>query len=174
MIALTSLDTTLPPARSTARQRAFTLIEITVAVLVLATAMVTFIGVSSGALNNAWRDRNRLQATLMCRRILASIESEDVSVEIQDTEKSLLEIYRDFAAEDQMDRDDQLLQLAENFRGRLTVSYQGIPNVDPQALKRISLVAAWGESELDRVEIVYFVPGENTEDDSSGAGNGGS
>ena len=52
----------------------FTLVEVVIAILVLAGSLVVLLGLQSSAVTKALRDRNQLQAMLAARHIFAAVE----------------------------------------------------------------------------------------------------
>lgn len=137
------------------REIGFTLIEVTFAVLILASSLVTLLGLQSSVLQQAVRDKNKERALLIGRRILSVFESSSDMIEPREVQGDISKIVNDFALPD----GDEVTKLQQlNYTGKLSISEWGIPNLDPRAMKRIALTISWGASSLDSLELVYFVP----------------
>lgn len=139
------------------KSEAFTLMEITLAVLILATSLTVFLGLHSSSMRRAVRDRNMQQAMLMARRILASLEvCED---ELQEGAKERVKPQDIIGScpDTTWDSDE------ESFREFL-LDYQVMPwdintGNDPP-LWRLTLRIYAEEYPQDRLEVVYFLPRE--------------
>lgn len=134
----------------------FSLIEVTFAVLILAGGLVTLLGLQSSSLQLASRDRFTQRAMLLARQILAPIETSKEPIDIQDVEGTAAELLDRFQPGAPIS--EEMLKIP--FQARLKVEFWGIPNVNEEAMKRLTLTLAWSESPLDRFEIVYFMPNE--------------
>ena len=139
----------------------FTLIEVLVALLVLATSLVVLLGLQSSSTQAALRSRNQTTAMLYARSFLAAVESDEIVVpESEDTTLSLLELF---------DRHNLTAQISETERESLTrftahfvsrpkdiLEYKG-------ALQEIMLTISWGPSNQDSFTVNYYEPTESDE-----------
>lgn len=140
-----------------ATEAAFTLIEITIAVFILATSLVVLIGLETSLLGQAVSDRNRVEAMLVARRILAAMESSPEPLpnqQIEGNAKQLLEKFVENVGSEE-DQDTRI----ESLTGTFVVEDWGIPD-NPTALKRITLTLSWSENPSDTVTVYYFIPNE--------------
>ena len=141
-----------------AEHSGFTLVEVALAIVILAGSLVVLLGMQSSVIEQTVRDRHRQEAMLLARRIMAGIESSEMAG--PEGDKSMpgskaLEEYGRSTAENARDR-----EALDMFSVRIQVSPWGIPNIDPQALKRILLTVAWGDSAQESLELVYFMAEE--------------
>ena len=134
----------------------FTLIEVVIAVFVLAASMVVLIGLQTSSMQRAIRDRNKQQAMLFARRIMAEYESLKREAEDEEKTDSVLSFLDDIS-DDDLGSEEQRVQL-ERFTAQLSIQDWPLPGIDEILLKRLGLVIFWSESPLDRVELVLLVP----------------
>lgn len=147
--------------RQISRQSAFTLIEITIAILILASGLVILLGLQSSSIARAVRDRDKLQAMLLARQVLAAIESAKEPVQNQERVSSAEAMLEELLPEGRKVAayyDNSL----RRFQLRLKVGNWElpIPNFPPQQVKRLDLTVAWSNSPLDSLTITYFIPEE--------------
>ncbi len=135
----------------------FTLIEIIIALFILATSLVVLLGLQSAILNQSISDRNRVEAMLIARRVLAAIESSTEPIENQTLNGTATEIMAKFVEVDSEDQD--LKGRADNLSGTLVVEDWAV-NENPTALKRITLSLAWSGNAIDVVTVYYFIPND--------------
>ncbi len=136
----------------------FTLIEVVFAVLILAGSLVVLLGLQTSSLQLTGRDKMTQQAMLYARRILSPIETSKEGIDIQDEQGSVKELMQKFIPGDSSVDTDTTISPA--FRARLKVEHWGIPKVNEEAMKRLTLTISWGESTDERFEVVYFMPND--------------
>ncbi|MBN8550947.1 MAG: hypothetical protein J0M12_16660 [Deltaproteobacteria bacterium] len=136
----------------------FSLIEVVFAVLILASSLVTLLGLQSSSLQLSAHSKFTQRAMLIAREILAPIETSRDPIEIQDIEGTPEEILEKVLAA----RLPAVQNDSKNtmYRVRLQVEYWGIPNLNEQAMKRITLTVRWSASQEDTFQIIYFMPNE--------------
>lgn len=136
----------------------FSLIEVVFAVLILASALVTLLGLQSSSLQLSAHSKFTQRAMLIARDILAPIETSKEPIDIQDLEGTPREVLEKVLParinDNNKDTQDAM------FRVRLKVEYWGIPKVNEEAMRRITLTVRWSTAALDSFEIVYFMPNE--------------
>ncbi len=140
-----------------AQEEGFTLIEIILAIMLLAAGLSVILGLQSSAVDQTIRDRNKEFALLAGRRILSTIETGDGDVEILEKDEPMNKLLQSFGAIDPNSKEDDLTRLAE-FQGHIKVENWGIPEINPNAMKKISLEISWSDSPRDMVQLIYFVP----------------
>lgn len=145
----------------------FTLIEVTFAVLILAGSLVTLLGLQSSSLQLATHDKYTQQAMLIARQIMAPIETSKDPIDIQDNEGSVASILEKVLPN--LGSSGNALPQSQDFRARLKVEYWGIPKVDEQATKRITLTISWSPSTDDQFQLIYFMPNEGDQTDPQAA-----
>ncbi|RMD87142.1 MAG: hypothetical protein D6808_01980 [Candidatus Dadabacteria bacterium] len=106
-------------------------------------------------IDRSLRDKHRLEAMLLARRILASIESGESPVSTE-TIEGKPELFLDITDK----------ELKENpFLASLDVTLKGEPWLLPEFpdsnMVRITLKISWGESAGQSITIYYFVPDED-------------
>ncbi|MBX7137277.1 MAG: prepilin-type N-terminal cleavage/methylation domain-containing protein [Oligoflexia bacterium] len=144
-------------SNSTVSSAGFTLIEITIAIVIIASAMVIFLGLQSSIVDQTLRAGEQEQAMMLARRILAKYETSDDPLNVGETVwesgKTALEDLDLFS-----DQDQEQLDTLNHFHIRLTIGTQGIPQLEEDAMKRLDLVIAWGAAPDQRFEVLYYVP----------------
>lgn len=137
----------------------FTLIEIAIAVMILATSLVTVLGLQSAIIRSAIATQNKQGALLLSRRILAAIETSEEPIEIGDETKLADDFIQQYLGSGNTVAadDDQ----GKNYSARLTVEYWPIPNVDERALKRVKLDVWRTELPDDHFDVLFFIPNED-------------
>lgn len=154
-------------------QAAFTLMEVVIAVVILASALVTLLGLQSSIITRTLRDEEKQQAMLVARGILSAIEVHLDKLEIQDRTVTAEELLKDLAGSEVIDRDKDSEEHDDrfNFMAHLKVEPWGIPNVGDNIMKKIHL-SVFSESTANEsssgeyaesFETLFFVP--NDDDD---------
>ncbi len=132
--------------------------------MILAGAFVTLLGVQSASIQRSVRDWNKQQSMLIARQIFSAIETGlainkaalDVGQRSGSPDKIINQILS--GASD----NDHLLDPENRFTATINISYWPIPNVDPEAVKRIFLTVAWGNTIADSINVAYFIPNEES------------
>lgn len=145
--------------RRTNRSRGFTLAEVTIAVLVLSSAMIVMISLQSASLESSFRDERRQKALLAARSVFSAIEIDENPIEDIDVEAPLVELLAKRSPLDGLSDWNQFRNL-QPFRARLQIANWPIPvpNIDPDAVKRVTLRVAWSDTAADAVELYYYIP----------------
>jgi prepilin-type N-terminal cleavage/methylation domain-containing protein len=143
-----------------ASQKGFTLIEITVALSLLAVSASIFIGMQGSAVRRTLRDTNAQAAMLLARRIMASVET------LKDSEFTL-------ASQGDSPVGDLLQQLnitgigeraesaaIEQMTASVTVDELDLqlPLDRQEQMKRITLRLTWGPGADEYIQLVYQRP----------------
>lgn len=159
------------------REAGFTLLEITIAVMVLAVSLVTLLGLQASIMEQSVRDRERQSALLVARRVLAAIEASEDPLQVGTREGKVGELLRMFLAGSEEDRSDAT-DASLNLDAILRVEEFQVPSSDPdndkpEIMKKAFLKVFWGPSDLDSLELVYLVPDtENQDSDTQEEKNG--
>lgn len=137
--------------------------EVLVAILVLAFAVSTVLGLQSSLAKRSFRDRNQRQAMLVARSILAAIEMDPSKVEKFRGTKRATELMSQIVPQKQTDK-DAAAEL-ENYMAALDVAEREVfvpptPDGLPQfaMMKEIRLKIFWGEDIDDELDVIYFAP----------------
>lgn len=134
----------------------FTLMEITFAIVILAGSLVILLGLQSSVIQRTVNDTQKLKAITIARQILAAIEYQGDELQEQDSAKSAVALLEELIPADTVNVNSE-----EEFRGftaRLIVEPWGIPQIDPDAMRRIQLTIYWGEELNEALPLVFFVP----------------
>ena len=135
----------------------FTLIEITIALFLLAVSLSILLGLQGSVISRSIDDHNRLQAMLLARRVFSGIENGDTEIQDQDISTPASE----YLPQDSIKQEDQ--EILKNFIINLKIEPWSIPGYDDMKIQRIFLNIAWGNGEDQSVPIYYFVPLEENE-----------
>lgn len=152
----------------------FTLLEILIAVVILGVSLVTLLSLQSSVLTQEIRERERQQALGVARRILSAIEFKGSGLSPGVTNQDARNLLS-FLLNNQIPQDD-ITDTALNVQTELKVTPIGIPKVAETGLQKIELAVIWGESSLDRIDLLYVItdePQEVPSDDSEEEGTGG-
>lgn len=149
---------------SPATEAGFTIIEVLIALFILAVSLVTLMGLQSAVISRSLRDSNNLQAMLYARRVLAQFESSTDKIELTDKTVKAAELL----TESDKEADGTEADLSK-LEAHLKIEDWGYADKE-KAMKRISLIVSWGPSDQESLSIYYFVPG--VEEDAS-EGDGG-
>jgi prepilin-type N-terminal cleavage/methylation domain-containing protein len=142
-------------------EQGFTFLEVIVALALLAVSASILIGMEAAAVRRTIRDQNAQQATLVARRIMASIEAIDdkdfnlASSEGRPVEELLQELGVD-ATTQPLERGAQASP--PPLTASLLVEDQPIPlpNTVVDPMKRVTLKVSWGPGRDDFITIFYL------------------
>lgn len=147
----------MPAKPRISSQRGFTLIEITFAVLILAGSFVVVLGLQSSAVRREVADRNRQSAMLVARRILTAVETLQGEIPEMNEVASPREIIEQLTRTPmRIDEEDRI----EEFTAELRVEPWGLPQLDPDVMRRLVLRVYWANFPDDAIEVVYYLPRE--------------
>jgi prepilin-type N-terminal cleavage/methylation domain-containing protein len=140
------------------RQQGFTLIEVTLAIVLLSGAMVVLLGLQSSIMRRTYVDSQNQLAMMAARQVLSAIEVSDLPVDTQETSGDLKEILTSLISVNA--EDEKSLKIFDELSLHLSVSFWGIPTVDEQAMKRVELTVSWSDRPQDALQVVYFFPND--------------
>lgn len=136
--------------------RGFTLIELIFAVLLFAGSLTVLLGVHSSAVSRTLEDRARQQALLAARKVLAAIEARDEippDGELVGTPQEVARTLLESSAGEILEEDEET-----PLEVRLVVEPWGLPNINEEVIKRVTVEVRWSEIARDSVVVTYFVP----------------
>jgi len=145
--------------RPLSSQDGFTFIEIMIALIILATAVSTLLGMQGAAIARTVRDKDAQQAMLLARRIMASIEAMPQGKNLDTFEdKPALAALQQFGIPDPPDEASK--QALSPFKislgmGDLTLP---LPNVEEEPLTKINLQISWGAQPDEMFSVTYLIP----------------
>ena len=158
----------MQPSRNISAQRAFTMIEIMIAVLILAGSLVVILGLEASLTKQALRTRNKQTAMLFARRVLAGIEASETVPEDQDITEPIAKLLDTFAGVS-ADDDKQQQEDPNEYVGHLLVATTQIEGLEENAVKRVTLSVSWSDQASDSVQVDYFIPNEISDVDDVAA-----
>lgn len=138
-------------------QAGFTLMEVTIAVVILAASLVTLLGLQSSIIRLTLRDDERQHSMLLARSILSAMEVHLDEVEPQDRTATAEEVLKGLnitPPEDFQSTKESLFKLSVH----IVVDNWSIPKVGDDIMKRIRLSIFSDSTPDDAFEVLYFVP----------------
>lgn len=147
----------------------FTLMEVTIAVVILSSALVTLLGLQSSILKRALRDEEKQQAMLVARTILSAIEVRNKDIEVQDGVSTVQQLLGKLQLDISDKENDKSIQKFE-FMARLKVENVGLKNIGDNLLKSVSLsIYSKQAPEVngfvqDSFDVTYLIPQEDEEE----------
>ena len=142
--------------------RGFTLMEVTMALLLLAGALVVLLGLQSSTIQRAVRDRNQQQAMLIARSILAAVEVAATDLEPQDITEAPDRLIEKLVGAPPPERLEEGAGRSFEANLRIEEFELPVPNQDPKfgdnpiKLKQIVLTVFWGETSADQLQVVFL------------------
>ena len=142
-----------------APQSGFSLIEVIVALAIMAAAASLLIGMQGAAIARTLRDRDAQQAMLAARRIMSSIEAagDDAPVENFDGE-TVLETLKKFGGPDATEEGEALSYASLRVAMAVDEWKLPIPNVEDSPMRKITLKVYWGSQIDEAFLITYLAP----------------
>ena len=151
------------------KEKGFTLVEIAIAILILATSLTVMLGLEQSSIQQTLNDQNKRIALSYARKIMAYIDIPggdasngekkiDVNVE-EEREAPLL----DFLKENEINYDiddegEDIKEKLENFHVVLKTSYPELAGIDKsEIIILVELTISWGETPKEQVKLVRLV-----------------
>lgn len=140
-------------------QSGFSLIEVIVALAIMAAAASLLIGMQGAAIARTLRDRDAQQAMLAARRIMSSIEAagDDAPVENFDGE-TVPDALKRFGGPDQTNESEALGYASLRVAMKVDEWPLPIPNVTDDPMRKITLKVYWGPEIDDAFILTYLAP----------------
>lgn len=143
------------PAAS--REAGFTLIEITISIVILATALTILLGLQSSSVQRAVYDRNAQQAMLIAREILSAIDIAKDPALLGDAFGSPEEVLRDVLQSASLPED----RLDPEGKFEVDLAFEDIelpiPNLGTDKLRRATLSVHWVGGPEQGLVVDYFL-----------------
>lgn len=140
----------------------FTLIEVVIAVVILAAALITILGLQSSIMRRTLRDEGRQQAMLLSRSMLAAIENNIDAIDVQDKTLPANELL-DTLLINAPSRLEQEKKPLFEFLAHISVEMWGIPNFKDDAMRRVRINIFTEDLPEDSFDITFFIPNEERE-----------
>jgi type II secretory pathway pseudopilin PulG len=137
----------------------FTLAEVTIAILVLSSAVITLISLQSASLESTFRDERRQVGLLAARAIFSALEIQEEDPEDIDVEQPLIELLQKRSPLDGLSDWSERKRL-EPFMAHLTIKNWPVPlkGINQDALKRATIRIYWSNAPADSISLDYFIP----------------
>ena len=135
-------------------QNGFTLIEMMIAVLILATALVVMLGLEQSNIVRTINDQNRKVALSLARKVMAAIDLEQITINIDEEKESKI---IDFFNQNNIEYDNDDKKNYDKFSIVLKASSPTIAGIEQDnIIKLIELKILWGESYKEQLSIVRY------------------
>ena len=134
----------------------FTLIEIIIAVMILAVSLTTLLGLQSSATQTAIQTRNKQEAILTSRAIMSAIEYAGGVIKNQSTKGSASDVALRFLSQEAtapIVAQEKRIPLT----AALTIEDWPMEGLPANSLKKVTLTIGWGPKPEDSVTTYYFV-----------------
>ena len=140
----------------------FTLLEIMIAVMILAFSLTTLIGLQTSAVTQTLFTQKKYKAMLASRRIMAAIELSPDLLEPMEETGPIKQIEGLFPSlqklsKDKNDFDDLLVKLKVEKVSINEILPEELQTKEPK-LHKIVLTVGWGDSPGSQLTTVYYAP----------------
>lgn len=135
----------------------FTLIEVSIAVVILAAAVTTLYGLQAANTRSTLHIANENQATLLVRQFFAMMDARSPNlppIAEQVVEGTVEDIYRGIGVTPPLLSDDARVR----FRAKLVIDQWPLAALLKTPMKRMQVTIAWGPTDRDRLLLTYFLP----------------
>ena len=136
----------------------FTLIEVTLALMVLGGSLVVLLGLQSSIIERTLRDSKKQQAMLLARQLLSEIEMMESPLPAQKTDGPFRDVLNSLTLRNPAAGQPEPGEA--DFVVHLEVENVGIPDVAQDAMRKITLTLSWGPNSVDQLSAVYFTQGD--------------
>lgn len=135
----------------------FTLIEVSIAVVILAAAVTTLYGLQAANTRSTLHIANENQATLLARQFFAMMDARSSNlppIAEQVVEGTVEDIYRGIGVKPPLLSEDARVR----FRAKLVVDQWPLAALLKSPMKRMQVTISWGPTVSDRLLLTYFLP----------------
>jgi prepilin-type N-terminal cleavage/methylation domain-containing protein len=151
----------IPMRSDCSRESGFTFVEVIIAVMLLAIATTTLVGLESSAVQRTLQDRNTQQGMLAARRLISLIEANpDDPMRGNHFQGKVKDVLSQLGGADISD--DAAKEILEPLDANIEIEELEIPipipvpNAAPLKMKKVALSISWGPSPNDTFSILYF------------------
>jgi prepilin-type N-terminal cleavage/methylation domain-containing protein len=142
---------------TTGKGSGFTLLEIMIAVVILALAITTITGLQSASLSGTRQASNRLRALLIARQLFAAYESIDLSkLQVLSYQGTPSQVLSKLIAVDTPP--EGVSEYDALYGVTLELAPWEISDLPPGSVWRLVVQVNWSENPRDALEAAYFVP----------------
>jgi prepilin-type N-terminal cleavage/methylation domain-containing protein len=136
-------------------QSGFTLIEIIIAVMILAMSLTTLLALQTSAMNQALRTRNAQEAMLASRSIMSGIEFAGDTIVGLNKVGTVVEVARTVLKEEAL-----IPMIAKQqtipMNASLTVEPWTLPKLPQNSMLKVTLIVSWSNQPQDQIKTYYF------------------
>ncbi len=148
--------------RNRPTNRGFTLIEVIIAVMILAFSLTTLLGLQSSSTDQAIRTRNKQQAMLMARKIMSSVELQGSLIKPMKLSADANQVLERFLMADPSEKKKKSEKTVAGLplNADIAIEFWNMEGLPEKSVLKIALVVSWSPNPADSVEVLYFVPAE--------------
>lgn len=141
------------------QQGGFTLLEVMIALMILASSGAIMIGLQSAAVNRTIRDKQAQHAMLAARTIMSVIELSGDKLPLSDQDGTPLPAVLQQLGLPAPTAEEQQRAL-ESLRVFLKIQPWSLPfdNISDNPMQKLVLAIAWGDAPTDRFVVEYLIP----------------
>jgi type II secretory pathway pseudopilin PulG len=134
----------------------FTFIEVVIAVSLLAASAAIIIGLQGSAIQRGIHDKYSQIGILIARRLMASLETNEQDLQPFEQSGRVVELLSTFKMTMPDDKDE--IAVMDQLQATVRIEPWGIPSVDPDAMRKITIIVSWSSDPYDAVRLMYFAP----------------
>ncbi len=145
--------------------RGFTLLEVMIALMILASAASIMIGLQTAAVSRTLRDKQVQHAMLASRAIMSAIELGGEEIPISDQNGTpLLAVLQQLGLPAPSSEEQQ--RVLESLRVFLQIQPWNLPfeNISENPMRKLVLGIAWGDAPQERFVVEYLIPAPEPEE----------
>ncbi|MGI6680987.1 MAG: type IV pilus modification PilV family protein [Bdellovibrionota bacterium] len=140
--------------KKTRCEKGFTLVEIAIAVFMLATALVVMLGLEQSNIARTINDQNRKVALGLARKVMAAIELEKVSINVDEEKDEELIV---FFSQNDIPFDEEDKDILDKFKIKLKATSPKLIGIEQEnIIKLIELKISWGETNREELNIIRY------------------
>ncbi|MEZ4754741.1 MAG: hypothetical protein R3A13_10620 [Bdellovibrionota bacterium] len=145
----------IPSSRKRIGSAGFTIMEIIIAILILAASLTTLLGLQSASIRRTFTDKNQQKAMLAARAILSAIEVQSSADDVQSDQGTVIQVLKNLIPLPPVEIPVQ--DPLNLFTAELIVTPAKLPGLDGDVMKQAILKVSWGETEAESLSLNYFI-----------------
>ena len=141
--------------------------ELTLAIVILASALVVLLGLQSSVISRTVDDTQRKHAMMYARQILSAVEAREsrgLTLEIQQESGSVDEILSLLLETTTRSGGDP--DIRDRYQVDLIVEPWSVPGLGEQILKRVVVIVFWGSSQQEQLSVFFLIPAEESDEEA--------
>lgn len=136
-----------------------TLIEVIIAIMLFASAMITILGLQSSNLARTREDRQRIRAMLAAREILSALEIQEEMLPPGNKEGTIEEILAPLITMPEKSK-KAVKDIHAGLLATLDIENIPLPEMGPTAMQKATVTVSWGDGPFDLFKTSFFRSGE--------------